>query len=260
MITSTKNPKIKFIHDLQSSSKKRREGNVFVVEGKRLAEEALNSGWSVKSGIVTGIFLERNPKISHSIEDLDVSIDLVSEAVMKHASDTKTPQGILFVVKREVYSISEHLNFIVIGDTIRDPGNLGALLRSAAGAGVQAIFLTPETTDPFAPKVIRGGMGAHFRLPILIDDWDGITHQIKNHDLKVYLAAANQGESYTTIDFRNPTALIIGGEAEGASQAAQQIANTIINIYMPGGVESLNAAVAGAILMFEVVRKREMGN
>jgi TrmH family RNA methyltransferase len=118
---------------------------------------------------------------------------------------------------------------------------------------VQAVFLPPETTDAFAPKVVRAGMGAHFRLPIYSLTWDEI--RLKVQGLQVCLADM-RGQSCWETDLRKPLALIVGGEAEGASDEARTLANVTVNIPMPGKMESLNAAVAGSVLMFEVVRQR----
>jgi TrmH family RNA methyltransferase len=117
------------------------------------------------------------------------------------------------------------------------------------------VLLPPETTDAFAPKVVRAGMGAHFRLPIHLMAWDEIEQVCKQASLQVFLADMN-GQPCWEADLRGPLALVVGGEAEGASEQAQALANAIVGIPMPGGAESLNASVAGAVLMFEVVRQR----
>jgi TrmH family RNA methyltransferase len=146
------------------------------------------------------------------------------------------------------------LSFVFVPDQLRDPGNLGTMLRTAAAAGVQAVFCPPETADAFSPKVLRAGMGAQFRLPVHTLDWDAITSHLAL--LKVILADMEQGLPYTQADLRPPLALIVGGEAEGASAQAHRLASGFVHIPMPGGVESLNAAVAAGILLFEVVRQR----
>jgi TrmH family RNA methyltransferase len=148
------------------------------------------------------------------------------------------------------------LDFVFIPDAVRDPGNLGTMLRTAAAAGVGAVFLPPGVVDPFAPKVVRAAMGAHFRVPVYPLSWEEIHNHLNAYALRVYLAAAGAGQVYTQADFRSPLALIIGGEAEGAGQQARQLAAEYVHIPMSGDVESLNAAIAGAILMFEVVRQR----
>jgi TrmH family RNA methyltransferase len=120
---------------------------------------------------------------------------------------------------------------------------------------VQGVLLGPGTTDAFSPKVVRAGMGAHFRLPVLNLDWDGI-RQVCQPQTKIYLAEAGTGIPYWELDLRRPVTLVVGGEAEGASQDARQSADELVRIPMPGKSESLNAAVAASILMFEVVRQR----
>jgi TrmH family RNA methyltransferase len=121
---------------------------------------------------------------------------------------------------------------------------------------VQAVFLPPETTDAFAPKVVRAGMGAHFRVPIYSLGWDEIRERVRG--MNVFLADAAGTQSCWQADFKSPLALIVGGEAEGASDEARKLANVVVNIPMPGKAESLNAAVAGSVLMFEVVRQRNL--
>ena len=172
---------------------------------------------------------------------------------MQSLSDTETSQGILAVLDDHELSLVAPLDFILIPDSVRDPGNLGSLLRSADAAGVQAVLLPPETVDPFSPKVVRAGMGAHFRLPIYSMSWSKIRDYTEG--LKVYLADM-YGASCWQVDFKSPLALIIGGEATGASESARSLADWLVGIPMLGKAESLNAAVAGSVLMFEVLRQR----
>ena len=152
------------------------------------------------------------------------------------------------------------LDFVFIPDGVRDPGNLGSMLRSALAAGVQALLLPRGAVDAYAPKVVRAAMGAHFHLPILSLAWDeiaGLLDKTRHEgDLRVYLADAAAGEPYFRCDLSRPLALIVGGEAEGAGEAARRLANTTLLIPMASGVESLNAAAAAAILLFEIARQR----
>jgi TrmH family RNA methyltransferase len=175
---------------------------------------------------------------------------------MGAASDTQNAQGILLLLPLKSLPLPPTLDLVLILDQVRDPGNLGTLLRGAAAAGVGAVFLPPEGVDPFSPKVLRGAMGAHFRLPIHSLSYAEIEAHCREHGLAVLVAAANQGQSHTSTDLTRPTALIIGGEADGPSQAVQKLAAGHIHIPMPGESESLNAAMAGTILLFEVVRQR----
>jgi TrmH family RNA methyltransferase len=175
---------------------------------------------------------------------------------MKAASDTQTSQGILLVLPLQTLPIPEALDFILIADQVRDPGNLGTLLRSAAAAGVQAVFLAEGSVDAFSPKVLRGAMGTHFRLPIHTLNYEDILSQCERHSLAVLVTAAGEGTPYTDEDLTRPIAIVVGGEAEGAHQTLFERAGGIIHIPMPGGGESLNAGVAGSIVLFEVVIQR----
>ncbi len=256
MITSSHNPKAQLARALLGRPKERREANAFVAEGVRLVEEALAADWPFRFLLYADGLSEKGKLLVASIQSHGIGTEMVSESVLNAISETETSQGILAVLELTPIPYPLSPNFILIPDSIRDPGNLGTLLRTAAAAGVQAVFLPPETTDAFAPKVVRAGMGAHFRLSIHTLSWDEIRRIAESLNLTLYLAAAEGELTYWEADFRRPLALIVGGEAEGASQAARKLANRRIRIPMPGGAESLNAASAGAILMFEIVRQR----
>ena len=255
MITSNQNSKIKLVRALLGRAKERREANAFVIEGVRLVEEAVISNWGFQLVLYDESLSKRGKLQVESLRLKGVEVEEVSPTVMKSISETESPQGILAVLPFSPLPIPESPNFILIPDQIRDPGNLGTLLRSAVATGVQAVLIPPETTDAFAPKVLRAGMGAHFKLPIQEMSWEEIQKVVKLESLKVLIADMD-GESCWEIDLRKPTALIIGSEAEGASEDAKKLVNQKISIPMSGEMESLNAGVAGSVLMFEVLRQR----
>lgn len=255
VITSSQNPKLKLVRALTGRPKERREAGAFVAEGVRLVEEAANVEWPMRFVLYDETLSERGKSNVEHLRSRGVECEEISPSLMKSLSDTETSQGILAVLDYSLLSVPASLNFVLILDQIRDPGNLGTLLRSADAAGVQAVFLPPETTDAFAPKVVRAGMGAHFRLPIHALTWEEIEQISKSANLQIYLADMS-GRSCWETDLRRPLALIVGGEAEGASESARKLANQKIGIPMMGQAESLNAAAAGTVLMFEVVRQR----
>lgn len=255
MITSNQNPKIKLVRALAVRPKDRRKEGAFLAEGVRLLEEALASKWSFRFALYTEGLSKRGDELLGKLNAEGVVVDEVPQKLLSSISETETSQGIIAVLDHIQLPIPNSPTFLLIPDRIRDPGNLGTLIRTAAAAGVQAMLLPPETTDAFAPKVLRAGMGAHFRLPICELNWNEIEQFCKSDKLQIFLADMD-GETFWETDFRNPLALIIGGEAEGASQQAQKLADTIVSIPMQGQVESLNAGVAGAVLMFEVIRQR----
>ena len=256
MITSSQNPKLKLVRALQGRPKERREESAFLAEGVRLVEEALAANWPIHFVLYSYGLSERGEKLIEKLKSADLEVEDVAGDLLQSVSETETSQGILAVLELTALPLPNFPNFILIPDQIRDPGNLGTLIRSAAAAGVQAILLPPETTDAFAPKVIRAGMGAHFRMPIYSMEWEEIEQICKSASLQVFLADM-AGQSCWETDFRGPLALIVGGEAEGASEPACELTTTIVGIPMPGEVESLNAGVAGSVLMFEIVRQRK---
>jgi len=262
MITSSQNPKIKLVRALLGRAKERRQEGAFVAEGIRLLEEAESRDWKFRFLLYDASLDARGSSLVEHLLLQGIEVEEISESLMKSLSDTETPQGILAVL--EITQLptlapgasagaTNSPDFVLIPDQIHDPGNLGTLLRTAAAAGVQAVLLPPETTDAFAPKVVRSGMGAHFRLPIQSMRWEKIRRETQA--LQIYLADMD-GISCWETDLREPLALIVGSEAEGASEEARQLATQKISIPMSGGTESLNAGVAGSVLMFEVVRQR----
>ncbi len=255
MITSPQNPKLKLVRALMNRPKARREQKAFVAEGIRLVEEALHAGWPFHYVLVKPQPSARCQTLVERLVEQGIDTDVVAETLLDAISDTETSQGILAVLSLPEQKLPESKpDFVIIADRIRDPGNLGTLLRTAAAAGVQVVFLSPETTDAFAPKVVRAGMGAHFHLLVHSLSWEAIHQAVVG--LPTYLAEANGARACWQVNFRAPLALIIGNETEGPSQQARHLADETVFIPMPGKTESLNAAIAGAILMFEVVRQR----
>jgi TrmH family RNA methyltransferase len=262
IITSSQNAKIKLARALSGRAKERREAGAFLAEGVRLLEEALEAGWPCKFALYTDGLSERGLALVEQLAEQKIVTEKVESRLLDSLSDTETSQGILAVLELTNLPIPNLLStdtpaFVLIPDQVRDPGNLGALLRTAAAAAVDAVFIPPETADPFAPKVVRSGMGAHFRLPLRALAWDEIRARLAG--LTVWLAETDAARPCWEADLRPPLALIVGGEAEGPSDQARTLGASSISIPMPGRTESLNAAAAGAVLMFEVVRQRHSG-
>jgi RNA methyltransferase, TrmH family len=257
MLSSPQNAKVKLVRALAGRPKERREAAAFLAEGVRLVEEALVAGWPFRFALHGPELSPRGAQLVEKLREHGVPLELVDGVLLRSLSETETSQGILAVLDERELSLPAVPDFLLIPDSVRDPGNLGTLLRSAEAAGVQAVLLPPETADAFAPKVVRAGMGAHFRLPIRSAGWTEIALLVAGMpaNRQVYLAEMG-GASCWQADFKAPLALIIGGEAAGATQQARQLATRLVSIPMLGGTESLNAAVAGSVLMFEVLRQR----
>ncbi len=258
MITSVQNPKAQWIKDLQKNSQRRREEGVLVIEGVRLAEEAFQAGWEILLAWYVANVDDRAKQLMERLKQRGLSVEEVSLTVMKAVSDTETSQGILLVVQYPELPIKPPVNLAFLPDQIRDPGNLGTMLRTASAAGVELVILPPGTVDFRSPKVVRSAMGAHFSLPIRQFSWQQIEELVQAQKLMVFLADANQGTPYFQANFKAPLLLIVGNEAEGASLKARALADQSVFIPMPGKAESLNAAVAAGVILFEIVRQRRI--
>jgi len=259
MITSSQNSKIKQIRALLTNRQDRQQEKVFVIEGVRLAEEAARAGVKPELALFSSELSARGRELVENFASAGCAVEEVEVRILHSLSDTDTPQGILAVVPQLEGQLPKDWDLLVVLDQIRDPGNLGTILRSAVAAGAQGLVLTPGSVDVYSPKVVRAGMGAHFRLPLLTLDWPEISAACKQNrpaPAALLIADSDGGSPCWQTDLRQPVALVIGSEAEGPQPAAFAAADGLLHIPMPGKAESLNAAVAASILLYEVVRQR----
>lgn len=254
MITSTSNPRVQWIRDLQQKRKARSDEGLFVVEGVRLAEEALASDGEPDFILHTPDPDERTRRLIDGFVRRGATALLVSDRVLRACATTESPQGVVAVVPIPHRLPPGRPGLALVADAVSDPGNLGTLLRTAVSAGVDAVFLTDGTVDPYNPKVVRAGMGAHFRLPILTESPASIRRRLEG--LAIWVAQARGGESPYRIDGRPPVALVVGGEARGPSPEWHTLGATPVTIPIQPGVESLNTAAAAAVILFEIRRQR----
>ncbi len=255
-LTSIHNPHVKFARSLQAR-KHRQQERAFIVEGERLFLDAIDAG---ATPLRVFVDIERvHLGVRDALETLpqNVPIHPCNESVVKTIADTQTPQGIVAIFPFPTVAPidGDTTPLFVIADGIKDPGNLGTLMRSALAAGVLAIFTSPETVDPFSPKAVRSGMGAHFRLSLSSLDWLTPPAELVQCQQKV-IAEASALVSYDKLDWTVPAVLIVGSETGGISADARRFATSSAAIPLQGHVESLNAAVAGAVILFEVARQR----
>jgi TrmH family RNA methyltransferase len=253
MITSVQNARIKWVRSLQSRRKARREG-AFVIEGMRLAQEALAARAPVSLILHTQEVGEQEGELIAELRQLGGDALEVAGNVMQACSTLEAPPGLLAVLPHLEVPLPGSVSLALVVDRISDPGNLGTLLRSAAAAGVQAVFLTEDTVDAYNPKVVRGAMGAHFRLPVLSTTIAALPKQLAG--LEIWLAEAGAGQAYDSVDWLRPSALVIGGEAHGPRREVRALAAGSVHVPMHAGTESLNAAVAASVILFEIARQR----
>lgn len=269
MITSLSNSRVKRVAALCNRAKARRDEDAFVAEGIKLFIEAPKN-W-LREVYVSESFMAKLKKggkddIMSALSQ--VKYEVVSDEVFAKISDTRTPQGILSVLKQPHYSLEDAVAKIggsnplfVILEDIQDPGNLGTILRVCEGAGADGIIMTDNTADIFNPKVIRSTMGSVYRVPFfIVDDLGGAIGMLKDAGISVYAAAPEKSVDYDEADYSKPSAFLIGNEGNGLKDETVKLADQSISIPMAGQVESLNAAIAAAILVYEAARVRKRGN
>lgn len=253
MITSVSNNKVKFVRRLQADRRFREREGLFVAEGTRWLDEVAQRQHTPHTVYYTADWQAR-PEHNEILQQVEAPLQLVAPEVMAVMSDTETPPGALAVLPIPARTLAPGSDLLLILDEVRDPGNLGTMLRTAGAAGVDGVLLSPGCVDPYNPKVVRAGMGAHLRLAILPRDWDAIAALVQ--PFQVWLAAADGTDPYTDVNWRRPAALLIGSEARGAGPEARALAAGTVYIPMHAATESLNAAVAAGIILFEAVRQR----
>ncbi len=262
VITARNNPRVKELAELVKSAAARRERGLFVVEGPRLPAEVpegqLAELW------VSETFLEKTEKEAapvsepRGIETLVRTAQsrgilvTVSDDVFAKVSDTKTPQGVAAVVRMAPYRPEDIFTGgpVLILENIQDPGNLGTMLRTAEGAGAGGVIMDPATADAYNPKVVRGTMGALFRVPHLVMDVPGAVAAAKAAGYEVFAAHLKGENDYTKTRYAR-AAFLIGNEGNGLTDAAAALADRYVRIPMEGRLESLNAAVAASLLLYE---------
>ena len=255
MITSISNPKIKDIIQLQKKSRLRNERGLFLVEGIRMARE-IPADQLVQMYATADFYQKSRQQLPQEIRP-----ELVSEQVFSAMSDTKTPQGVLAVVKQSEYQpetlmSAENAHLLVL-DNLQDPGNLGTIFRTAEAAGVTGIIMSRDCVDIYNPKTVRSTMGAIFRQPfVYVESVPETIAQMKKHGITVYAAHLQGRQTYDKENYRAKTAFLIGNEGNVLRQEVAEAADVWIRIPMEGEAESLNAAVAAAVLMYEVNRQR----
>lgn len=256
-LSSDQNPRVQLVHKLITQSKARHKEGQFVAEGSRLVEDGLKSSFPLDF-----VFLRTHasPRAQQVLSTVPLKVPRfeLDDKLFDSLSDTENSQGLIAVFHQTDLPLPDKLDFVLIPDGIRDPGNLGSIIRTAEAAGVQALFIPPGTVDPWSPKVVRSGMGSHFRLPIFEWNWQAIT--TISEGLNRFGATMDGQLSCWEADFNQPTALLIGSEAEGLSSDAQALVTQTLRIPMSGQNESINAAISAAILVFEVLRQRLQSN
>ncbi len=255
MITSTANAQVKNIISLLKKSGERKNRGLFVIEGIRMFCETPKE--YIESVYASESFARANKNLLK-----DYEYETVSDKVFEYMSDTKSPQGIMAVVKQPKYTLTDIISvpnpLIVVLETIQDPGNLGTILRTALGAGASGIIMSRDTVDIYNPKTVRSTMGALYKIPfVYVEDIGKITDILNEKNICTCAAYLDGSLAYHTIDYQKPAAIIIGNEGNGLTETTAAKAAKRIRIPMQNGLESLNAAVAAAVILYEAARQRQ---
>ena len=256
MITSVSNPQMKRIKELLNKSKQRRKEKCFVAEGIRMVAETPAD--RLERIYVSESFYRHPPEL----RGLDLSKALiVDDQVFRQVSDTQTPQGVMTVLRKPSYEPEDILKgkkpLIMVLEDLQDPGNAGTIFRTAEGAGVDGIFLTKTCVDITNPKVIRATMGSVYRMPfVYVEDVVSLKEMLRDRKIRFFAAHLQGKNAYHEEDYTGGTAFLIGNEGKGLTEEAAEAADCLIRIPMCGQVESLNAAMAAGILMYEAARQR----
>ena len=262
MITSTSSSQVKHVISLLSKARERKKNKEYVVEGVRMVSE-------VPADLLVKIYMSErfhsnNPEYVHElVKKQGISsdnIEIVADNVFDRMSQTQTPQGIMAVVRMKDSSISDMLTdnpLLILVENLQDPGNLGTILRTAEGAGVTGILMDRECVDIYNPKTIRSTMGSVYRMPfVYVEDLGKGIQDLKDKGITTYAAHLEGKHSYDEENLTNPCAFLIGNEGNGLRREIADMADCYIKIPMLGQVESLNAAIASSVLMFEAARQR----
>lgn len=254
-INSKDNKMIKYLSRLNSSSSFRKKEGCFVCEGVRLCADALRSGVRAKAAFFTATAAVKHADL---LASLDNSVEQYSlaDSLFKSVSETQTPQGVMLLCEMQG-TIKESLSFnkAVALECVQDPQNMGTILRSAEAFGIDCVILSKDCCDIFSPKVLRGSMGAVFRQKFYISEsfYDTLT-QLNDRGVKTYAAVPGNGTDILSADFSKDSCVLIGNEGNGLTDEAVRLCADKVTIRMNGNAESLNAAVAASIVMWEMVR------
>ncbi|MGM0471430.1 MAG: TrmH family RNA methyltransferase [Bacillota bacterium] len=262
-ISSLQNSKVKYLRSLYRK-KYRREEEQFVLEGSRIISDALQAGVDIKQVFYSDQFLynQANQKLLEQLQ-AETTVFELTDSLLDQVADTTNPQGIIAVVDYPQFNADEFLaadnDFFLVVDQIQDPGNLGTILRTADGAGVDGVFLLKGTVDLYNLKTVRATMGSLFRLPVFkLESPNQLAEVLQSQDVQLVVGDIEADDYYYELDYSRPTAVVVGNEGNGPQAETLSLADQKIKVPLAEGIDSLNAAIASGVIMYEVVRQRQI--
>jgi TrmH family RNA methyltransferase len=258
-ITSLQNPKIKLLLQLQQKSSERRKAELFVVEGRRELMHCMEAGYEVDTVFwcpSVEVGTEPIPSLPEGVRLFEVSKDIYERVAYRGSTE-----GIIAEVRTRQLSLADlqlgASPLVVVVERVEKPGNLGAILRSADAAGVDAVIVCDPLTDLYNPNLIRSSIGGIFSVPCVACTSEECIAFLKQRGIQILTAQLQDSHLYYDTDMRRPTAIVMGTEATGLTDQWREAADAHIRIPMLGRIDSLNVSVSAAILMFEAVRQRQ---
>lgn len=258
-ITSIQNPFIKELIKLQEKSRERRKKGLFLIEGKREILLAGKGGYEIETLLFVPDFFSKED-ISNLI-DKEVQIIEVSKEVYQKIAYRDTTEGIIAIVKTKDFSL-ENIKFknesplILVAESPEKPGNIGAMLRTADAANIDAVFIADPKTDLYNPNIIRSSVGCLFTNQIATGSSEDIIAFLKKNNIDTYSATLQNSNAYHKESYTKASAIVVGTEATGLTEIWRENATQNINIPMQGEIDSMNVSVAAAIVLFEAKRQR----
>ena len=257
-IESKENLLIKDIKKLKEK-RYRISSDMFLVEGFRFVEEALGSDFEV-----VHIFASARGEVKYNNSNMesklqkDTKVYSISDSLFKNICDTENPQGVIATVRNKLVEIKYDYGFYILADKIQDPGNMGTIIRTAHAAGALGVIITKGTVDIYNEKTLRATMGSIFKIPVIYDEDLSLVQKLKNSGLKLITSSLDTDKNFYDVDLKEKVIISIGNEGNGICAEVYEMSDLKIKIPMPGGAESLNVAVAASIMMYEVVRQRNI--
>jgi len=261
VITSLSNPRVKHLRELMRKGQFDSKHQV-PVEGLKLIRDALQSRLVIEEVYICASRAQESglQEILKQIRQLGIRTQLVAKRVYNAVVDTEASQGIVALVKLPRFQLSDvtgNSPFLFLAHQLQDPGNLGTLIRSAEAFGARAVLLTEKTVSPVNQKAVRASAGSLFRMPVLAGfNPHRLLDDLRQHGFKLVAATAQGGEDFRKVDYRGPTALVVGNEGSGLPKSALQQIHLRVTIPLSVNVESLNVAVASSIILSEAARQR----
>lgn len=259
MLTSLQNPLVKSIRKLHQV-KARRSQAQFLLEGTHLIQEALATHYPLAIACYTPAWAEAHPELALSLNQSAERVELVSDAVLEGMATTQHPDGVVAIAPQVFRSPNPVVQGIGLAvETLQDPGNLGTIIRTAVAAGAEGLWLSADSVAPDHPKVLRASAGQWFRLPMaVVDDLDPLLTDWARAGVQLVATSSYATVDYWSVDFTQPTVIVLGNEGAGLSAELQRRAAVQVRIPMAGGVESLNVGVSAALLLYEAQRQRRV--